>query len=109
MESKTDVFSKNTENRQFVQPEPLSTQTASFISMPQDIDFVDAAEQTVNAVVHIRTEMTNRGVSYDDFFGSLREYLNGNPHQRQAQRSWLALDQAWCFLLMVISLPITMW
>jgi Do/DeqQ family serine protease len=83
----TDVFSKNAENRQFVQPEPLSTQTASFISMPQDIDFVDAAEQTVNAVVHIRTEMTNRGASYDDFFGSLREYLNGNPHQRQAQRS----------------------
>lgn len=83
----TDIFSSKTENRQFVQPEPMSTRTASFVSMPQDIDFVDAAEQTVNAVVHIRTEMTNRSASYDDFFGSLREYFYGNPHQRQAQRS----------------------
>lgn len=64
-----------------VQPESLSIHRTAFASVPQDVDFVDAADRTVNSVVHIRTEMTRRGSSYDDFFGSLREYLYGMPNQ----------------------------
>lgn len=81
-----NIFSNDIENRQFVQPGPMPAQTTSFVTKRQDVDFVSAAEQTVNAVVHIRTEMVSRSASYDDFFGSLREYFYGNPHQRQVQR-----------------------
>lgn len=70
----------SSEARMNVQPQVNAPvyQTA-FASVPQDVDFVDAADKTVNAVVHIRTEMTRRSSSYDDFFGSLREYLYGGP------------------------------
>ena len=41
------------------------------------VDFTDAAEKSVNAVVHIRTEIVTRGDSYYDFFGSILEQLYG--------------------------------
>ena len=44
-------------------------------------DFVDAAEKTVNTVVHIKTEVISRGNSYYDFFGSLIEQLYGGQMQ----------------------------
>ncbi len=44
-------------------------------------DFVEAAANTVNAVVHIKTEIVSRGNSYYDFFGSLLEQLYGEPLQ----------------------------
>ena len=44
-------------------------------------DFVEAAENTVNAVVHIRTEIISRGNSYYDFFGSLLEQFYGGQMQ----------------------------
>lgn len=72
------------EVRTTVQPESLALHRTAFASVPQDVDFVDAADRTVNAVVHIRTEMTRRSSSYDDFFGSLREYLYGMPHQSRS-------------------------
>lgn len=53
----------------------------SYASVPQSVDFTDAAEKTVNAVVHIRTEITSKSYSYNDFFGSLHEYLYGRPYQ----------------------------
>lgn len=69
------------DERLSVQPEPIKQYQTSFLPVPENINFVDAAEKTVNAVVHIRTEIKRQGASYDDFFGSLREYLYGNPHQ----------------------------
>ncbi len=72
-------FNKS-EERLSVQPERLQSYQTSYAPIPQNINFVDAAEKTVNAVVHIRTEINRQGASYDDFFGSLREYLYGNPH-----------------------------
>lgn len=63
-----------------VQPENVGIYKAQYASVPQDVNFVDAAELTVNAVVHIRTEIKQRSNNYDDFFGSLREYLYGSPH-----------------------------
>lgn len=48
-------------------------------AVPQSIDFTEAAEKTVNAVVHIKTEMQVKTNSYDDFFGTFRYYF-GNPY-----------------------------
>ncbi len=39
------------------------------------IDFTTAAEKTVNAVVHIKTEMAVKSVNYDNFFGPFRNYF----------------------------------
>lgn len=64
-----------------VQPKELSVYKTNYASIPQEINFVDAAERTVNAVVHIRTEIQQRTSNYDDFYGSLRQYLYGNPFQ----------------------------
>ncbi len=84
-ENNTKVSAENaSEIRTTVQPESLALHRTAFASVPQDVDFVDAADRTVNAVVHIRTEMTRRSSSYDDFFGSLREYLYGMPHQNRS-------------------------
>jgi len=47
---------------------------------PQYIDFTKAAEKSVNAVVHIKTEMRVKNHTYDDFFGAFRDYF-GNPHR----------------------------
>jgi len=52
----------------------------SFASVPQNIDFVDAAERTVNAVVHIRTEMSQTDYGNNDILGTLHEYFNGSPY-----------------------------
>ncbi len=41
------------------------------------VDFTEAAEKTVNTVVHIRTEIVTKGNSYYDFFGPLLEQLYG--------------------------------
>lgn len=53
----------------------------NYMSYEEDDDFVDAAANTVNAVVHIRTEIISRGNSYYDFFGSLLEQLYGGQMQ----------------------------
>ena len=54
---------------------------ANYVSYNDENDFVDAAEKTVNTVVHITTEVVTRGNSYYDFFGSLIEQLYGGHMQ----------------------------
>ncbi|MBR5781105.1 MAG: trypsin-like peptidase domain-containing protein [Bacteroidales bacterium] len=54
---------------------------ASFIANGEGDNFVNAAEKTVNTVVHIRTEIVSKGNSYYDFFGSLFEQLYGGQMQ----------------------------
>ena len=46
-------------------------------------DFVDAAESSVNAVVHIKTTIIQKTSSYYDFFGAFWEHLYGVPGQTQ--------------------------
>lgn len=53
----------------------------SFMTNDEDESFVDAAEKTVNTVVHIRTEIVSKGNSYYDFFGELIEQLYGGQMQ----------------------------
>ena len=55
----------------------IPVQRASYSIAPQNVDFVDAAEKSVNAVVHIKTEIVQKSNSYNDFFGAFFEYLYG--------------------------------
>ncbi len=50
-------------------------------ALPQNTDFTTAAAKTVNAVVHIKTVIGVKPRYYDNFFGSLRGYLYGQPQQ----------------------------
>lgn len=54
---------------------------ANYVSYEDGDNFVDAAEKTVNTVVHIKTEVVSKGNSYYDFFGSLLEQLYGGQMQ----------------------------
>lgn len=54
---------------------------AAFMSTEDGESFVNAAENTVNTVVHIRTEIVSKGNSYYDFFGSLLEQIYGGQMQ----------------------------
>lgn len=80
-------FTLGQEKRISVQPEMPSIHQTRLAAMPTEISFVEAAENSVNAVVHIRTEMRTRTTTYDDFFGSLREYLYGSPFHNNQQRN----------------------
>ncbi|MCD4694886.1 MAG: Do family serine endopeptidase [Bacteroidales bacterium] len=44
-------------------------------------DFVDAADVTLHAVVHIKSELQQRNQVYNDFFDLFDEFF-GNPHRR---------------------------
>jgi Do/DeqQ family serine protease len=53
--------------------------------IPQkNVDFTEAAQKSVNAVVHIKTEIGVKTEAYDDFFGPFRDYFYGYPHQQSA-------------------------
>jgi len=49
-------------------------------SIPQNIDFTEAAEKSINAVVHIKTEISAKSGSYESFFGPFQDYF-GNPYR----------------------------
>lgn len=48
-------------------------------------DFTAAANQTVDAVVHIRSQFYQKGEGYDDYFGALREYLG---YERRSNKAY---------------------
>ncbi|MBR6775627.1 MAG: trypsin-like peptidase domain-containing protein [Bacteroidales bacterium] len=50
---------------------------AAYMPNGENDSFVDAAANTVNTVVHIRTEIITKGSSYYDFFGYMLEQLYG--------------------------------
>jgi len=57
---------------------------AAKVSLPSalpeaQVDFTTAAQKTVNAVVHIKTEISVKPVNYDNFFDPFRNYFY--PHQ----------------------------
>jgi serine protease Do len=55
-------------------------QTA-YTAAPQAVDFTRAAAKSVDAVVHIKTIIGVKPRYYDNFFGTLRGYLYGQPQQ----------------------------
>ena len=56
-------------------------QRAAFAFAPNTPDFVDAAERSVDAVVHIMTKVVRQSSTYDDFFGALLGQIYGYPGQ----------------------------
>ena len=60
--------------------QPLVQRTA-FLPSANTPDFVNAAEHSVDAVVHIMTKVVRQSNTYDDFFGALFGQLYGYPGQ----------------------------
>lgn len=60
----------------------IPTHSASY-RIAQEADFIQAAEKSVNAVVHIKTEISIKSSSYDDFFGPFKYYF-GDPHRKNS-------------------------
>ena len=66
---------------QVEQVQQPTVQRAAFLPTESTPDFVDAAESSVNAVVHIMTKVVKQSTTYDDFFGALLGQLYGYPGQ----------------------------
>ncbi|PLX11118.1 MAG: deoxyribonuclease HsdR [Marinilabiliales bacterium] len=62
----------------------IPTHSTNYAALPQNINFVEAADRSVNAVVHIKTEINIKSQNYHDFFDPLREYLYGNRGRNQS-------------------------
>ncbi len=65
---------------QVEQVQPRVQRTA-FVPTENTPDFVDAAENSVDAVVHIMTKVVKQSNTYDDFFGALFGQIYGYPGQ----------------------------
>ena len=65
---------------QVEQVQPRVQRTA-FVPTENTPDFVDAAENSVDAVVHIMTKVVKQSNTYEDFFGALLGQIYGYPGQ----------------------------
>ena len=63
--------------------QPVVQRTA-FLPSTNTPDFVNAAEHSVDAVVHIMTKVVRQSNTYDDFFGALLGQLYGYPGQTRS-------------------------
>ena len=66
---------------QIEQVQQPTVQRVAFAPSQSTPDFVDAAENSVNAVVHIMTKVVRQSNTYEDFFGALLGQLYGYPGQ----------------------------
>jgi serine protease Do len=67
-----------------IEPDPPPVEHSSYFSAPVNgPDFTEAANKTVDAVVHIRSQFYQKNRDYDDFFGALREYLGYDRRQNR--------------------------
>jgi Do/DeqQ family serine protease len=75
-------------NQQFIATsgEQLPVMQTGYISHPAVIgpDFVDAADQTVHAVVHISAELQQRNKVYNDFFDLFNDFFNAPQYRYNA-------------------------
>ena len=67
-----------TQVEQVQQPQ---VQRVAFVPTTNTPDFVDAAERSVDAVVHIMTKVVRQSNTYEDFFGALLGQIYGYPGQ----------------------------
>lgn len=84
----TQTIEKNAENEpvsRIEQVQQPAVQRATFMPEAGTPDFIDAAEKSVNAVVHIKTKIERQTPTYSDFFGSLLQQFYGMPGQQQKQ------------------------
>ena len=90
-----EMLTKANENENQAEQEQLQEETVSQVEQAQQVrvqrtayvptenapDFVNAAENSVDAVVHIMTKVVKQSNTYDDFFGALLGQLYGYPGQ----------------------------
>ena len=69
---------------QVEQAQQAKVQRAAFIPTENTPDFVDAAERSVDAVVHIMTKVVKQSNTYEDFFGALLGQIYGYPGQTRS-------------------------
>ena len=69
---------------QVEQVQQASVQRAAFVPTESTPDFVDAAESSVDAVVHIMTKVVRQSNTYEDFFGALLGQIYGYPGQTRS-------------------------
>ena len=69
---------------QVEQVQQASVHRAAFVPAESTPDFVDAAEHSVDAVVHILTKVVRQSNTYEDFFGALLGQLYGYPGQSRS-------------------------
>ena len=69
---------------QVEQVQQASVHRAAFVPAENTPDFVDAAEHSVDAVVHILTKVVRQSNTYEDFFGALLGQLYGYPGQSRS-------------------------
>ena len=72
------VQEENVSQVEQVQPR---VQRTAFVPTENTPDFVDAAENSVDAVVHIMTKVVRQSNTYEDFFGALLGQIYGYPGQ----------------------------
>lgn len=81
----TNETTEQTEQQPVTQVEQVQQQPqvhrAAFLPTENTPDFVDAAERSVDAVVHIMTKVVRQSNTYNDFFGALLGQLYGYPGQ----------------------------
>lgn len=63
--------------------ETIPAQQVSFLPEATG-DFRQAAEKSLNAVVHIKTEILMVNNSYNDFFGPFKDYFHQNPSRQNS-------------------------
>jgi serine protease Do len=85
-ESQTSDVLSHVQERPFTVPAHYARLTAGTASDQLLPDFTDAAELTVNAVVHIRTEYTRKSSVYDHFFFDFHDFF-GDRRRRSAPQS----------------------
>ena len=66
---------------QIEQVQQAPVQRVAFVPTESTPDFVDAAERSVDAVVHIMTKVVRQSNTYEDFFGALLGQIYGYPGQ----------------------------
>ncbi|MCB2221901.1 MAG: Do family serine endopeptidase [Bacteroidetes bacterium] len=78
------IFDNGGEVGQTVTSEQMPVSQTTFVPAHPAVigpDFVDAADETVHAVVHIKAELRQRNKVYSDFFDYLDEFF-GHPQYR---------------------------
>ena len=80
-ENQTEQEQLQEENVSQVEQVQPRVQRTAFLPTQNTPDFVDAAENSVDAVVHIMTKVVRQSNTYEDFFGALLGQLYGYPGQ----------------------------
>ena len=79
------IKKRKTQTRELIQGEIAPAHYASVTNnaLVTGPDFRTAAEKSIHAVVHIRSKFIKKSSVYDDFFGSLKQFIDGNPFDRR--------------------------